>query len=336
MTDPLYWLPVELEPVAFRLARADECAYEIGDLTSAWSSNSPVRMCETIDNGMVTAKVDSIRPIPPKVAVLFSEAINHIRASIDNVVWHVVKNEIGTLTPQVERLVAFPITRSEEAFASWCAKRVRNGLTIFAEGSTLGKRLKTLQPWEDTIASVPSSHLRFSAIRRQPVENAGALALLQQYSNSDKHRSVKLAVSRTFSSHYDSPIFDQDLSPQLLTPGATIHQIKQGEVSLLELNTAAVVARPEPFTEFVNPAAEINYLRKYASETVIPTLLVGLTLDRGLPPNVDLSDTGETHRERLSNAGLLDAVKRLSPLLEQRLNAAMDENPSFLEKRTEC
>jgi len=335
MTDPLYWLPEELEPIAFRLARADECAYEIGDLTSAWSSNSPVRMYETVDSGIVTAKVDSIRPIPPKVALLFSEAINHIRASIDNVVWYLVEKEVGVLDPQTELLVVFPITRDSTHFSSWCAKRVKNGLTMFAEDSGLGRRLRTLQPWQDTISRVPSSSLSFSAIRRQPVEHAGALTLLQKYSNSDKHRSVKLTVSRTFSSHYDRPIFDQDLSPQLLTPGVTIHQIKQGEMSLLELNTAAVVVRPEPFTEFVNPVSEINWLRKYASETVIPMLLVGLTLDRGLPPNIDLSDTGETYRERLSDAGQDDAIERLRRLLIERLGAAMDANVSFMEKRTQ-
>lgn len=334
MTDPLYWLPVELEPVAFRLARADECAYEIGDLTSAWSSNDPVRMYETVDNGIVTAKVDSIRPIPPKVALLFSEAINHIRASIDNVVWYLVEKETGELDPQTELLVAFPITRDSAHFSSWCAKRVKNGLTMFAEDSGLGKRLRTLQPWQDTTSSVPSSSLSFSAIRQQPVEHAGALTLLQKYSNSDKHRSVKLTVSRTFSSNYDRPILDQDLSPQVLEPGAVVHQTKQGELSLLELNTAAVVVRPEPFSEFVNPAKEVNWLRKYVSEIVIPTLLVGLTLDRGLPPNIELSDTGETYRERLSKAGQDDAIERLHRLLMKRLYDAMGADPSFLERRT--
>lgn len=33
--DPLGWLPQELEPVALRLARADECVFMIGDLVHA-------------------------------------------------------------------------------------------------------------------------------------------------------------------------------------------------------------------------------------------------------------------------------------------------------------
>lgn len=335
MTDPLYWLPDELEPVAFRLARADECAYEIGDLISAWSSNDPVRMHEEACDGMLLAKVDSIRPIPPRIAMLFSEAINHIRASIDNVVWYLVEKEVGAIGLEAELLVVFPITRDSKRFSSWCARRVKNGLHVFAEESGLGRRLRTLQSWSNATSTVPSSSARLSAIIGQPAEHADALTLLQKYSNADKHRTIRLATSRSFASHYDAPIWEQDQSPQVLEAGTIVHQTVEGTMSVIELNTTAVIMRPELFARFANPAAEINWLRRYVSGNVIPTLLVGLALDRGLPPRVDLSDSGEMHRERLLKGGQDDAMERLRPLAMGKYQAATEAGISLLKKRTE-
>jgi hypothetical protein len=63
--------------------------------------------------GTVDAVVTALRPIPPVAALLFSEAINHLRAALDNVVFHLVTSALGK-------------TREFEAHARGA---LRNGLT---------------------------------------------------------------------------------------------------------------------------------------------------------------------------------------------------------------
>ncbi|MCW2803566.1 MAG: hypothetical protein QOF52_2971 [Propionibacteriaceae bacterium] len=42
MSDSLDWLPADLYPVAVRTARADECAYAMGELAALWSFERPL------------------------------------------------------------------------------------------------------------------------------------------------------------------------------------------------------------------------------------------------------------------------------------------------------
>lgn len=335
MTDPLYWLPAELEPVAFRLARADECAYEIGDTISNWSQNDPVQVYQLLKDGRVKTCVDSVRPVPPNVSLLFSEAINHIRASIDNVVWYMVEKEEGQLSPDQERSVAFPITLNEKKFDSWCNDRVRKELNIFQPDGVFAGRLKSLQPWNDETSVVPSISKRLAALQQVSVENAGALALLQAYSNWDKHRSVRMALARSSFTTSDMPILDQDLSFQDFTPGMMLHEVDYGSPTVLEMHPAILVSRPSPFEAGVNPVKEINNLRKYAAEIAIPTLVRGMAITAGLPPRVDFSDSGLSRRERLDKAEWSDATERLKPALMARFASAMKAELSVPEIREE-
>lgn len=323
MSDPLDWLPEALEPVAFRLARADECAYKIGDLTSAWSMGGPVRFRHTLSEGVATSVVDSVRPIPPRVAILFSEAIGHIRASLDNVMWHIVTEQTDELTDYAERLVEFPITNNSDRFTQWCEKRVKNGLKMFSEDSVLAARLRSLQTWNDGIAVAPSVSQTMATLRKMPSEKAQALRLLQAYSNHDKHRAIQTAAFRTSITNFDRPILEQDLRFKNLEPGTIVRKGKAGTYSLIELHPAVLIVRPAPFKDAVNPAREINHLRQYVSETAIPVMIRGLALAYKLPPEIDLSDNGQTPRERLREAGDQDATQRVLPLLKSRFEDEM-------------
>lgn len=89
------WLPVELELVAMRLGRADELTYQLLQIALAWSHNDgqgavAVKERRSATPGMVEAVLASVRPIPPRGAMLFSEVINHLRSALDNVVFHLV------------------------------------------------------------------------------------------------------------------------------------------------------------------------------------------------------------------------------------------------------
>ena len=46
MPDTLDWLPEELYPAAFRIARADECAFELAKLAAQWSYDIPLNLVQ--------------------------------------------------------------------------------------------------------------------------------------------------------------------------------------------------------------------------------------------------------------------------------------------------
>lgn len=80
------WLPEQLEPAVARLARVDDCIFEMGDLSGQWSlAGLEVRQVRRSD-GRFRALVSAVRPIPPLISLLYSEAISHLRAVLDNVV----------------------------------------------------------------------------------------------------------------------------------------------------------------------------------------------------------------------------------------------------------
>lgn len=78
--------------MAMRLARADELAYELAEAALAWSRGpddtgaQAIRQVERTP-GFYDVEVTSIRPVPPIAAMLFSEAVHHLRSAIDNVVF---------------------------------------------------------------------------------------------------------------------------------------------------------------------------------------------------------------------------------------------------------
>jgi hypothetical protein len=70
-------------------------------------------------------------------------------------------------------------------------------------------------------------------------------------------------------------------------------------------------------------------MRRHLSQVVIPMLLTGLEMPRGLPPELDLRDNGQSSRERLSGGGWDDAEMRLGPLLSARYQEAESRGLHF-------
>lgn len=323
------WLPSELEPVALRLARADECAFEIGDLISLWSLEGPLDIEQVRCGTEVETILKSIRPVPPRASLLFSEAINHLRAAMDNAVWYLVEKEHGPLEGMLATQVVMPIQQSPERMDAWIKRRLRDGLRAFSSESSLGRRLVAIQPFIDVDSSVPSMGKSLATLTGQEVEMAHPLHLLQQYSNADKHRSIRLAASRTFMSDDASPLMKQNLSHQELQVGDVLGCTVWGDPVMLETSSAVMVQRPDPFSAWVNPVKELNALRRHVSEVIIPVLLTGLQFSRGLPADLDLADNGKTIRERLTLGSWDDAEKRLIPMLKDRFDDAMDREIVF-------
>lgn len=324
------WLPEALESVALRLARADECAFKIGDMASKWSLEGPLDIEQVRRGTEVQTFLKSLRPVPPEASLLFSEAVNHLRASIDNVVWHLVEEAHGQLTGYVAKQIAMPITDSQTSLDRWAAPKVAKGVTAFGSGATLGRRLWLLQPYVDVNSEVPSIGATLARMTGVEVESAHPLKLLQAYSNADKHRSVRLTSARTFSSTDAQPLADQNLAHQELRVGDAMGPpTPWGQLAILETNTAVMVQRPAPFSAWVNPVKELNAMRQHVSDVVIPVLLTGLQMSKGLPPTIEFGDNGLSNRERLVAGEWDDAEARLADILQARFQEALTQDVRF-------
>lgn len=316
------WFPPQLDPVVLRLARADQLAYEIGDLAGEWSWNGPITLTEFRRGNTMELRVTSIRPVPPVASLLFSEAVNHLRAGLDNVIWHLVGKVNTKLSPAAERKVSMPIYDDAEKFRRWQDGMVRAHVTAVGPSTTLGKRLRQLQPFQDDKSRVGSISSRFAAASGQKIEYAHPLLLLQAYSNADKHRAVRVAAARTFTSDDLTPFRSQDHGHRELLIGDVLGRGRIGQQVEVETQSTAMIHRPGPFSAWVSPVRELNEMRQYLSTVAFPTLLTGVALTDGLPPDIQLGDTGASNRDRIAAGGWKDALERLVGPTQNRFKRA--------------
>lgn len=180
----LAWLPVGLEMAALRLVRVDECIYRIGDLASQWSLENPLVLQQRRrKDGNVRAVVSAVRPVPPLAALLFSEAVHHLRSVLDNVVWFLAArvHPKEELSDSARRAIALPVHTDPNRYDKWAGARVKDGLAVFASSHNIGARIRRVQPFADASSSVASSSEIMAYLMGAQVERAHPLQLLQGF-----------------------------------------------------------------------------------------------------------------------------------------------------------
>lgn len=327
------WLPDELLPVAHRLARADACAFDIAELISTWSCAGPIELRPFwIDKNANTfeVRVVRIRPVPPLVSLRFSEGIHHLRAALDNVVWHLVEQIHGPISDTDALLVAMPIYEDPDKYGNWVRRRVKAGLSCFDEASSLGARIQSLQPFADDTESIASMGELLALLTETEREEVHPLLLLQAYSNMDKHRHITVSAARGFNSTYETPLMTQDRRQRPVRVGDVLASGVWGNPTVLETNTGATIRRAEAGNAWVNPSKELADLRRYVADIAVPQLVRGGGLPGSLRPNVDLTDTGLSDRDRLCAAGDEDATARFGLRIATLFEEAAGREPVWL------
>lgn len=284
-----------------RLARVDEAAFEIAQLARAWSSEGagPLKIVGIKHpDGSIVYVVDAIRPIPPLVPMLFSEAINHLRSCMDNTLFHLVEAERGVVLSEVEaKRIAMPIHENESKLTKWLQDNDKKGLPELGADSLLGRRLRVLQPYVDPERILSMSEELAGMLGISPVRDA-PLTLLQQYSNQDKHRVPITAAQRTSVIEGGGPFVGSDHLMEPRSEGDTVGSAAPGERGEIETNSAVCVQRPTSGA-WVGPAREVSNLRRHVADFVLPTLVKGFALPSSLPPHLDLSGNGKLDRVRI-------------------------------------
>lgn len=321
MNEPT-WLPQELEPVVARLARVDDLIYELGDVAGSWSPTALTLRQSKRADGRFRVSVSSVRPVPPIAPLLFSEAVNHLRAVLDNAVWHLVATHSEPLDERAAKKVALPIYGDSASFAAW-TKQVRKSVPVLGgEDGPVRERVEQLQPFCDS-SRIPSvGPARAAALDIEP-ENVHPLQLLQAYSNADKHRSIRMMAARATMINLDEPDISQDRAMREVPVGMVIAEGTWGERVPLESSAALVIARPDPWHAHVSPTAEIDRLRAWVLSTALPVLVTGSTsASPPLPEAMSLDDDGRTLRDRIRDPQRDPAYTRLSLLHARRLAEA--------------
>jgi hypothetical protein len=334
------WFPHDLAYIALRLARADALQEELGRACLNWSENALELRQVRRSNGLFDVLVDQLRPIPPIVELLFSEIVNHLRSAIDNVVYFVVERERGSPLPDdAAHLVAMPIVQTADALENWANRRVKK-VPELGCATELYKRIDKQQPYR-SLATVAAISAKFEKLERfiGPIELHGEhpLSLLQGYSDTDKHRAIRIAAGHTLEG-LNQP------TARRIEPGMNFKPYEPGDVvvegidprrpEVAEFQTPAFMQRPG-LGVWVSPPKELGKIHEYVAEVLIPQLITGTATSPPLPRHVRFDDTGETAEERIEAGSHETADQRLAEEVRQEFWKAYENPPRVIPTEDE-
>jgi len=152
-------------------------------------------------------RITDLGPFFDNVAVFVGDVVHNLRCALDHLAFQLaLYHRDGSLTPQQERAVQFPISDSEEKFRK---KRDRYLGYIAPEHRTI---IEGLQPYHG-LAGRPDSW-------SGPYIHQ--LALLRNLSDTDKHRMLTPILAVPWSSEFFSPAGDDNLS-MIINQGLNQH-----------------------------------------------------------------------------------------------------------------
>ena len=277
--------------------------------------------------GTYDVEIDSIRPVPPVAAMLFSEAVHHLRSAVDNAVFCVAEKEHGELfTPEQARIVSMLVYDQPEKFDNAIQRMTtgKNAIPAFGPEATFGKRMASLQPFNDNAVS-PSMSPLLARMMGVEVVNVHPLALLRDYSNEDKHRAIRVgAASALIQTLNDGWRESTGQRMRHVEVGMVVEQVTKGIPTGMEVSAALQVQRPD--NTWVAYGPEIDGMARHVADIVIPTLVTGMALPNAIPAHIELDDNGRTLAERLQDGGKVRAHERVQGAMMVALDEANQQD----------
>jgi hypothetical protein len=273
--------------------------------------------------------VNKVRPIPPVASMLFSEIINHLRAAIDNVMFHVVETlRGGPLPPDAAVRVAMPIYQSPDKLLDW-SNRNRGKVPEFNSGTDLYNRIESLQSYGSLAVATAVSPEFEPFVGPLQLHGVHPLTLLQGYSNADKHRAIRLASGRTVDRLANQQMGQYNITMLPVEAGFIIAEGIDSRPGEIDPRTAVHVQRPDS-PIWVAPGMELAQIHTYVSDVVIPTLVSGAVANPDLPRQVRLDDSGELFERRVEAGGNKPAHERVGEEAWKRAQEMATDPPQVL------
>lgn len=262
--------------------------------------------------------------------MLFSEAVHHLRSAVDNAVFYVAEQEHGQpFTPEQARTVAMLIHDQPEKFDNAIQRLStgRNAIPAFGPDTTLGKRMASVQPFNDD-AVLPSISPLIASIMGVEVVNVHPLALLRDYSNEDKHRAIRVGAASAMVQTLDDG-WSESIGKGMrhVEVGMVVEQVAKGVLTGMEISPALQVQRPD--NTWVAYGPELDGNARHVADIVIPNLVTGRALPDTIPVHVELNDNGKTLAERLQNGGKMRAHERVRGVMTAALAQANEQDWKF-------
>ncbi|GAA1757363.1 hypothetical protein [Luedemannella helvata] len=167
-----------------------------------------------------------IKQTPPTlISVVVADIVNNLRAALDNLAYAMAERNLGRpLTPEEQRLPAFPILDSESEFNRYVRARGRDRLW--------GKRgvgaLRVVQPFTDPNTVAYHSTNPFARL----LSRSDLLRRMNNLWNVDKHRHLTVAafvpngISWPYEEGSESPRFSS--GDGLFADGSVLYYIEGG------------------------------------------------------------------------------------------------------------
>jgi len=265
----LDWLPEPLQPVAMRMARADELIFELAQVAFAWSrgpnGEGPLELRQVERRpGVLDVEVTSIRPVPPAASALFSEVVHHMRSALDNTVFFLVEAARGgPLTGHQVRAVSMPICDDEKVFQNNVGKLAKKGIHELDVDTTLGQRVASLQPFADPVAVPAISPLLAAEMGDPNPDQQHPLVLLRDYSNEDKHRAFRIAACRALIQSSRDLKGTRRMGMRPIAVGDVVDVVRKDVPELMDIFSALHVQRPNGV--WVSPVAELDHIWQHVA-----------------------------------------------------------------------
>jgi hypothetical protein len=151
--------------------------------------------------------------------------------------------------------------------------------------------------------------------------------LLRDYSNEDKHRTIRLAAGRTLVQRHDDWQRSVGQGMRHIEVGTVLEQVTIGVPTPVEISPGLHVDRPDGTP--VPPGPELDGMARHVADLVIPTLVRGMALPDSIPAHIDLSDNGATLGERMASGNPARAHERARSVMAQALIDANQRGRKF-------
>jgi hypothetical protein len=168
--------------IDLRLSRAQKCLDELKAGSREFLKGDPYQVVQESDlkKGVHIFRVRITKTPPLDLSVIAAECIHHLRASLDNFLWKIARDELGFSRSKLGRLY-FPVCVSEE---SW-----------------LGKKAELAEFFRQEIIEFLDSLQPYHALKTErDGVRANKILILNRLSNDEKHQAPSLlefAIIRT-------------------------------------------------------------------------------------------------------------------------------------------
>jgi hypothetical protein len=166
---------IPIDSVMAKLGHAEEYLNSIKDEIRAWEARHPYTIIHNTDANLThhsyILRIDIAPPIE-RWSLMIGDVVHNLRCGLDHLVYAVAIHESGQNPPPDDKLLMFPISKD-------CADFRKNGVN----------RIKHLS------ASVKATIESLQSDKRPHPDFPHLLSILRDFSNTDKHKLLRLAFS---------------------------------------------------------------------------------------------------------------------------------------------